>query len=57
MDGSLIILFYYEAKMEWILASRGSFISEQCLEAQKMFDVSMYDKLEKDLTYLFEIIY
>ena len=61
MDGSLIILFYYEAKMTWILASRGSFISEQCLEAQKMFDVSLYDtfidSVSVHLTYLFEILY
>ncbi|MDA3779744.1 MAG: RNA ligase [Bacteroidales bacterium] len=57
MDGSLIILFYYEAKKEWIVASRGSFISEQSIEARKMLDVSIYDKLDKNCTYLFEIIY
>jgi RNA ligase len=57
MDGSLIILFYYEARMEWIIASRGSFISEQMLEAQKMINASIYDTLNMRLTYLFEIIY
>jgi len=57
MDGSLIILFYYHARMEWILASRGSFISEQSIEAKKMIDVNIYDTLSKNLTYLFEIIY
>lgn len=57
MDGSLIILFYYELVSKWIVASRGSFTSEQALEAQKMIDVSLYDKLEKYITYLFEIIY
>lgn len=57
MDGSLIILFYYEPKMTWVLASRGSFISEQMLEAQKMFDVSIFDKLNIACTYLFEILY
>jgi RNA ligase len=57
MDGSLIILFYYEPRMEWIIASRGSFISEQSIEAQKMIDVSIYDALSVHLTYLFEIIY
>ena len=57
MDGSLIILFYYEPRMEWIVASRGSFISEQKLEAQKMLDTSVFDKLNKRLTHLFEIIY
>lgn len=57
MDGSLIILFYYEAHMEWIVASRGSFISEQKLEAEKMLDASVFDNLNKYVTYLFEILY
>jgi T4 RnlA family RNA ligase len=57
MDGSLIILFYYKSVSKWIVASRGSFISEQALEAQKMLDVSVYDALSIHLTYLFEILY
>jgi T4 RnlA family RNA ligase len=57
MDGSLIILFYYEPRMQWIVASRGSFISEQMLEAEKMLPASVYDKLNVRLTYLFEILY
>jgi len=57
MDGSLIIVFYYAPKMEWIVASRGSFISEQSMEARKMLNASVYDKLDKKCTYLFEIIY
>ena len=57
MDGSLIILFYYKLVSKWIVASRGSFASEQALEAQKMLDVSLYDKLEEYMTYLFEILY
>ena len=56
MDGSLIIVFYYEPKMEWIVASRGSFISEQSIEAKKMIG-SKTEKFQKDCTYLFEIIY
>jgi len=55
MDGSLIIAFYYEPRMKWIIASRGSFISEQALEAQKMLTDFSY--LDKRYTYLFEIIY
>ena len=55
MDGSLIIVFYYEPKMKWIIASRGSFISEQALEAQKILTDFSY--LDKEYTYLFEIIY
>lgn len=57
MDGSLIILFYYELHETWIVASRGSFISEQSIEARKMLDVSIFNKLSKTNTYLFEIIY
>lgn len=57
MDGSLIILFYYEPRMQWIIASRGSFISEQALEAQKIFNITVYDKLLSNYTYLFEVIY
>lgn len=59
MDGSLIILFYYEPRMTWIVASRGSFISEQAIEAEKMLQLkpNIYDVLNKNCTYLFEIIY
>ena len=57
MDGSLIIIFYYESRMTWIVATRGSFISEQSIEARKMLDVSIFDKFDKNCTYLFEIIY
>lgn len=57
MDGSLIIVFYYKVKMEWIVASRGSFISEQSIEAKKMITASTFNKLSKIDTYLFEIIY
>ena len=57
MDGSLIIIFYYEPRMTWIVATRGSFISEQSIEARKMLDVSIFDKLSKIDTYLFEILY
>lgn len=57
MDGSLIIIFYYEPRMTWIVATRGSFISEQSIEARKMLDISIFDKLSKIDTYLFEILY
>lgn len=57
MDGSLIIVFYYKPRMEWIVASRGSFISKQCLEAKKMLTLNDFDKLDEEYTYLFEIIY
>jgi RNA ligase len=57
MDGSLIILFYYAPRMEWIITSRGSFISEQAIEAKNLIDNSIYDKLNKNFTHIFEIIY
>jgi len=57
VDGSLIILFYYEARMQWIIATRGSFISEQAVEAQKMFNYSIQEKMNAKYTYLFEVIY
>lgn len=63
IDGSLIILFYYEQKGEWLIASRGSFISEQALEAKKMLEAKkihnpdIFNFLDKKKTYLFEIIY
>jgi hypothetical protein len=56
MDGSLIIVFYYEPRMTWIVASRGSFISEQSIEATKMLGLK-YEKLNTNFTYLFEILY
>lgn len=57
MDGLLIILFYYKPRMTWIVASRGSFISEQSIEAKRMIDSKTYDYLDYHLTYLFEVIY
>lgn len=57
MDGSLIIVFYYELRMTWIVASRGSFISEQSIEAEKMLNADKLNKLNPVCTYLFEIIY
>jgi RNA ligase len=57
MDGSLIIVFYYEPPMKWIVASRGSFISEQAVEAKKMINVNVLDKFNTNCTYLLECIY
>lgn len=56
-DGSLIIGFYYAPRMSWIVASRGSFISEQSIEAKKIINVEAYDVLDKNYTYLWEIHY
>jgi RNA ligase len=55
MDGSLGILFNY--KGEWVLATRGSFTSDQAVKGFEMLQKYDYQKLHKDYTYLFEIIY
>jgi RNA ligase len=55
MDGSLGILFYYEG--EWVLATRGSFTSDQAVKGFEMLQKYDYQKLHKDYTYLFEIIF
>jgi T4 RnlA family RNA ligase len=57
LDGSLIILFYYQGR--WEVASRGSFASDQAqmarvLLADRQADL---DRLGREYTYLFEIIY
>lgn len=56
MDGSFIIIFYYKKYMTWIVASRGSFISEQSIEARKMIG-DRTKHFDVNNTYLFEIIY
>jgi RNA ligase len=55
MDGSLGILFHYEG--EWVLATRGSFTSDQAVKGFEMLQKYDYQKLHKGYTYLFEIIY
>jgi len=55
MDGSLGILFNYEG--EWIMATRGSFTSDQAVKGFEMLKNYDYEKLHKGYTYLFEIIY
>lgn len=55
MDGSLGILFNYNG--EWIMATRGSFTSDQAVKGMEMLSKYDYNKLHKDFTYLFEIIY
>ena len=58
MDGSLIISFYYEVKGEWIVATRGSFISEQSIVAREMLrNMDVIGILKIECTYLFEVLY
>jgi RNA ligase len=55
MDGSLGILFNY--KDEWILTTRGSFTSEQSKKGRELLDNYPLEKLDKNNTYLFEILF
>jgi RNA ligase len=55
MDGSLGILFNY--KGEWVLATRGSFTSDQSVKGTELLQKYDYLRLNPDYTYLFEIIY
>lgn len=55
MDGSLGILFNY--KNDWIMATRGSFTSDQAVKGFEMLKKYDYERLLDDYTYLFEIIY
>ena len=56
MDGSLAIMFHYENQP--IFCTRGSFISEQAVKAQKIFTAKYnHDLVNKECTYCFEVIY
>ena len=56
MDGSLGILFFYEGK--WIVATRGSFTSDQSVKAQELLRSKyIVESIPKGYATLFEIIY
>lgn len=55
MDGSLGILFNYNG--EWVMATRGSFTSDQAVKGMEMLSKYDYNRLNKGYTYLFEIIF
>lgn len=52
MDGSLIIVFWYDGV--WVVASRGSFTSEQAVAASKIFLEELGHNFSIGITYLFE---
>lgn len=54
MDGSLILLFNYDN--EWIVASKGSFTSEQAIKSSEIIEHYDLECLPKHLTYSFELI-
>jgi RNA ligase len=55
MDGSLGIIFHYED--EWLIATRGSFTSDQAIKGKEMLDKLNKSALIPGYTYLAEIIY
>lgn len=56
MDGSLGILFYYGG--EWIMATRGSFTSDQAIKGLELFKETYYpDSFYQEYAYLVEILY
>jgi RNA ligase len=52
MDGSLIIIFWYDGG--WVVASRGSFTSDQAVGASKIFFDELDHNFSIGITYLFE---
>ena len=55
LDGSLGILFWYQG--EWILATKGSFTSDQAIRAKEILNKYNYHPIPKGYTTLVEIIY
>jgi len=55
MDGSLGIVFWYEG--QWVVATRGSFTSDQAIKARELLQKYNTDIMFRHLTFCFEIIY
>ena len=55
MDGSLGIIFWYEG--QWVVATRGSFGSDQSIKAREILKKYNTDIMFRHLTFCFEIIY
>jgi RNA ligase len=55
MDGSYLSSFYYDD--EWVICSRGSFTSDQAVKGIELFGKINSNLLNKNNTYIFEIIY
>jgi RNA ligase len=55
MDGSLGIVFWYQG--QWVVATRGSFTSDQAIKAKELLKKYNTDIMFRHLTYCFEIIY
>lgn len=57
LDGSLGILYFHPKKREWQVATRGSFASDQAIEANKIWKDMGDIQLTHGKTYMVEIIY
>ena len=55
MDGSLGIVFWYQG--QWVVATRGSFTSDQSIKARELLQKYNTDIMFRHLTFCFEIIY
>jgi RNA ligase len=55
MDGSLGIVFWYQG--QWVVATRGSFTSDQAIKAREILRKYNTDIMFRHLTFCFEIIY
>jgi RNA ligase len=55
MDGSLGIVFWYQG--QWVVATRGSFTSDQSIKATEILKKYNKDIMFRHLTFCFEIIY
>lgn len=60
VDGSFISVSFWKRGKEWIIATRGSFESEQAKEARKILqeiNPNIFMALNEDYTYIFEVLY
>jgi RNA ligase len=55
MDGSLGIVFWYEG--QWVVATRGSFTSDQSIKAKELLKKYNTDIMFRHLTFCFEVIF
>jgi len=55
MDGSLGIVFWYEG--QWVVATRGSFTSDQAIKANELLKKYNTDIMFRHLTFCFEVLY
>jgi RNA ligase len=55
MDGSLGIVFWYRG--QWVVATRGSFTSDQAIKAREILKKYNTDIMFRHLTFCFEVLY